>query len=114
MKTASWASAVLIVSLAAAAPVARADHGDVGAAAALGFVLGTLVNPPAVVYGAPPPVIYQPPPQVVIPPPTVYGYAPPPPVRYYYYDYGRPRWNDGWRHREWHGRGHSRWRHDDD
>lgn len=109
MKNKSWLLLAVTLAFAVAAPVAQADGGDEGAAAALGFLLGTLVTQPTVVYGAPPTVYEQPGP-VVVQPPTVYynDYPAPPRVTYYYYDDDRPRWHDGWHRREW----HRHWHHD--
>lgn len=123
MKKVLWAAAALMLVFAAATPSAWADGDDAGAAA-LGFFLGTMVQPPNVVYSVPPPVVYGPPqviyenpPAVVVPAPDYDdGYAPPPRVYYYHYrDDDRPAWHGRWHHD---GRGHRHWRrvlhHDDD
>lgn len=107
MNKSLMAAGALSVALIAAAPAAQADSDDFGSAA-LGFVLGTMVGPPAVVYTAPPTVIYTPPPRYVAPPPDYYGGYAPPRVYYYY----RYRGDD---HQYWRHERHERhWGDDDD
>lgn len=99
MKKPLLMASVIIASAAfAVAPAASARDNELGAAA-IGFALGVILAPPA--------VVYQPQPNVV------YGYAAPPPP-YGYYSYPAPprvyfHYGDNWR-----GRRIRHWHHDHD
>ncbi|MEJ2686903.1 MAG: hypothetical protein P8124_06775 [Gammaproteobacteria bacterium] len=112
MKRTAFVAAALVAVLVGVPRPAHADGDDAGAAA-LGFFLGAMVAPPAVVYERPPRVI-------VRGPGRDYDRYRRPPVYYYQLrDYPRHGWHERrhHRHRHWQQYRHPhmhRWHHRDD